>query len=565
MPAMLLRLVNQEAEGVRVKTLVAALISGVANAGVLAIVSAAAREGSSTSASLGIAFLLACALYAVGYRACVSMLTGTFEQALYQVRLRIADKIRQAELGGLERIGASEIYERLTQETSVISQASWALAGCLQSAVMGVIMSLYLAKIDQTAFLLALALYGIGGYIYFLRRQAADGFLRQNASLQMVLLDRLNDLLKGFKELRLRTQRSEDLKRDFQQTAARLNSSMVQTHTFNEGNYVFLYLNLFALLAAIVFVLPQFVPAYSGKLNNLVAASLFMFSSVGNVLFALPQYGRANLAAESIYEIEHKLEQAAGPSPGKTEDPWQGLFSELHAVDLEYSYPRVEGQKSFTVGPLSLTITAGEIVFIIGGNGSGKSTLVKALIGLYQPTAGALYVNGVLVTPSNVQGYRETIAAIFTDFHLFRELYGLGGVSQEEIQRLLQQMQLADKVTITGGRLSTLELSTGQRKRLAMVIALLEDRPLYIFDEWAADQDPEFRQYYYEELLPELKRRGKTVIAISHDDRYFHCADQLVKIEYGQLRSLDRPYHPDLASPDPGLPLDAPGRRQPPR
>ena len=79
------------------------------------------------------------------------------------------------------------------------------------------------------------------------------------------------------------------------------------------------------------------------------------------------------------------------------------------------------------------------------------------------------------------------------------------------------------------GRFSTLDLSTGQRKRLAMVAALLDDKPIYIFDEWAADQDPGFRRYFYEGLLGELKARGKTVLAVTHDDRYFGVADRVVK------------------------------------
>jgi len=70
---------------------------------------------------------------------------------------------------------------------------------------------------------------------------------------------------------------------------------------------------------------------------------------------------------------------------------------------------------------------------------------------------------------------------------------------------------------------------------LALLVSLVEDKELYLFDEWAADQDPEFRDVFYNKLLPELKSRGKLVIVISHDDRYFHKADQIVKLEQGAV------------------------------
>ena len=57
----------------------------------------------------------------------------------------------------------------------------------------------------------------------------------------------------------------------------------------------------------------------------------------------------------------------------------------------------------------------------------------------------------------------------------------------------------------------------------------------YDFDEWAADQDPEFRRYFYDVLLPGLKAEGRTLIVVTHDDRYFHVADQVVFMEEGRV------------------------------
>ena len=173
-------------------------------------------------------------------------------------------------------------------------------------------------------------------------------------------------------------------------------------------------------------------------------------------------------------------------------------------------------------------------VIIMGPSGSGKSTLLKVLAGLYPPDSGNLVVDGTPVARLDTQSYRELFAAIFADFHLFERLYGLLGTDEAVIGELLKDMQLSDKVRVVNDRWSTLELSTGQRKRLALVVSLLDQKPLLVFDELAADQDPEFRQFLYEELLPRLRSQGTTVIAATHDDRYFHVADKVIKMEYGK-------------------------------
>ncbi|MGW4633603.1 ATP-binding cassette domain-containing protein [Nocardia sp. NPDC004415] len=188
----------------------------------------------------------------------------------------------------------------------------------------------------------------------------------------------------------------------------------------------------------------------------------------------------------------------------------------------------------FRLGPIDLVFEPGQITFIVGGNGSGKSTLAKLITGLYVPRTGSLSLNGERIDHDNIEWFRQNSSAVFTDFHLFEDYLGFDrpGID-EQVQRYLDELQIAHKVTVRDGRLSTVDLSQGQRKRLALLTALLEDRQIYVFDEWAADQEPRFREVFYREILTELKRRGKTVIVITHDDRYFDCADQLVKLDFG--------------------------------
>ncbi|WP_433681145.1 ATP-binding cassette domain-containing protein [Nocardia sp. CA-119907] len=194
------------------------------------------------------------------------------------------------------------------------------------------------------------------------------------------------------------------------------------------------------------------------------------------------------------------------------------------------------GESGFRLGPLDLVFEPGQITFIVGGNGSGKSTLAKLITGLYVPQSGALSLNGEPIDHENIEWFRQNSSAIFTDFHLFEEYLGFDRPGLDhEVRRYLEELQIAHKVTVQDGRLSTVDLSQGQRKRLALLTALLEDRQIYVFDEWAADQEPKFREVFYREILVDLKKRGKTVIVITHDDRYFDCADQLVKLDFGRM------------------------------
>jgi putative ATP-binding cassette transporter len=208
-------------------------------------------------------------------------------------------------------------------------------------------------------------------------------------------------------------------------------------------------------------------------------------------------------------------------------------FRTLTLQNIQFAYPTPPGVSGFSLGPINLTARAGEILFIIGGNGSGKTTLMHVLTGLYRPLSGTFSLDDRIVKMTD---YRHYFAAVFNDVHLFERLYGLDRVDEQQVNRLLAQMDLAPRVRYVDDRFSTLKLSAGQRKRLALVVSLLEDKPIYLFDEWAADQAPDFRRYFYQELLPALKAQGKTLIVVSHDERYFAVADRVIKMEYGQIK-----------------------------
>lgn len=521
---------------VRRNVLLVASVSGIANAMLLMVTNTAAIQGGGFFDLL--LFILLFALYALGFRTCFNRVTLLFEDAVERARVRIAGKLRSLDLLGLGRLDNTEVYNRLTQQTAVISDAAGVLAASLQSAALVVFTAVYLASVSVPAFVMALLLIGGGLLAYFHRSGEVNARMRETSVQEMAFFESIGDLIGGFKELKLNQGRSDALTARITKAAGAVRRLRVMTSDLFNTNYIFAYSLFYALLGVLVFIGPNYQPGAGADIMRLTAIVLFVIGPTSTVVAGIPAWAKATLAATEIARLEADLDRLGRHPPSRHPPVRRDGFAtiELRGVDFRYG----DGAERFEVGPLNLTVQRGEILFITGGNGSGKSTLLKLLCALYHPDAGQILLDGRPVGPADVQSYREMFSAIFTDFYLFRTLEGTDPIDPATVDSLLQLMRIENKTRFEDTGFSTLDLSTGQRKRLALVVALLENRPILIFDEWAADQDPQFRRYFYETLLPDLKRQGKTVVAVTHDEHFLHHADRLVKMEYGRIE----PYHP---------------------
>ncbi|MBV6646822.1 MAG: ATP-binding cassette domain-containing protein [Cyclobacteriaceae bacterium] len=268
------------------------------------------------------------------------------------------------------------------------------------------------------------------------------------------------------------------------------------------------------------------------------------------VLFTVAPLSSAAGFLGSIKKIEVALEQVerAGMSlndlPGHEmlepgTNKWTPDRPILELRSVEHEYYHVDEEENFNLGPIDLAIRGGEILFLIGGNGSGKTTLAKLISGLYTPKSGEVYYKNQKVKPDLVEDFRDRFSAIFTDSLVFEELLHLKkGRLEKEGKELIEAFGLKKKVRIENGRFTTTKLSEGQRKRLGLIKSFLEDKEIYLFDEWAANQDPSFKEIFYTSILAKLKDKGKAVIVITHDDQYFDLADKTVKLMNGKLSDL---------------------------
>jgi putative ATP-binding cassette transporter len=290
----------------------------------------------------------------------------------------------------------------------------------------------------------------------------------------------------------------------------------------------------FVLIGLIIFVLPNIHPVSLQTLTGYTLTLLYVMVPLEILVNRLPDIGRASIAVAKIEQLG--LSESGVETYARNSQPETVAWEHLELAGVEHTYHLEKENRSFTLGPINLKFNMGELVFLTGGNGSGKTTLAKLLMGLYIPELGHVMVDGNHVTDESRDVYRQSFSAVFSDYFLFESLLGVEKAEGDTQARgYLEELQLNHKVEIKDGVFSTTDLSAGQRKRLALLTAYMEDRPVYIFDEWAADQDPQFKETFYYQLLPELKSRGKLVIVISHDDRYYHVADRIIKLDYGKV------------------------------
>lgn len=534
---MLFHSLQSELTGKRARVVVSVFAASLANVLIIALVNNGVTTIQKPSPRVLAAFAFGLVVYAISMRVFFAEIATAIERYLRDARVRLSSKIQRADYREVERLGSADVHEQLTQNMSVISGTTDAIANVPFFAVLIAFNALYLLAISPVYFVVTIGILLFGMFHFALRTGALKSILTRIAETRVRFLSGLMDLRWGIKEVKLNRRRGDDLAQDIGATASPLRDASIEAVSHAAQDDGLAQFTRYAALGVAAFILPHYYPE-APHAQAFMATLLLVFSPLLFVVRAYPALLRASAAAERLAMLEQTLDEVSHAVPAaEVCDPWDGKFRKITAKDVSFHYATTDGE-SFCLGPLSFSIAAGQAVFIAGGNGSGKTTLLKLLNGLYTPSSGSIEVDDVTVEPANIQAYREMIAAVFSDFHLFKKLYGLPDVEDSAVYRILAQLKLAHRVSFADRRFSTLDLSTGQRKRLALLVSLLEDRPIMSFDEWAADQDPEYRRYFYEQIIPELTRRGKAVIVITHDDRFFHLADVVLNLEGGQLRSV---------------------------
>lgn len=537
----LVGLIRQESPVSLRKLAVMAMMSGLANAMVLVVINAGAASSNNAEDSFRdlLLFLITILIFIFAQYYILVRSTVVVETVLNRIRLRLVDLIGEADLYPVERLGRSAIYTSISKEIMSISQATTTIIVACQSGLLILFSVIYLAVLSRTAFLIVLALTGVGISVHFQKSREMQAQMHQAIRTENRFFDLLTQMLDGFKEMKLNRVLAATLNRHLQATSAALTDLKVHVSRQFSNHFIFSQTAFYFMIAAVVFLLPKFHESATEITTKATACILFIIGPLSGLIGSIPAVAQANVAVANIERLEAQLRKAVQIPPNKTQ-PVGTSFAEIKLRHVTFEYDDDPRDRGFSLGPVDLDIAPGELVFIIGGNGSGKSTFLKLLTGLYYPKSGTILVDGQSIGPDNTQSYRDLFGVIFSDYHLFDELYSADPPHPDVLGKLLREFQLEGKVSLDGSRWSTTSLSTGQRKRLALIVNWIENKPIAVLDEWAADQDPQFRRYFYEEMLPEMKRRGRTIVAATHDDRYFHLADRVLQMDAGQLCPLKR-------------------------
>ncbi len=480
-----------------------------------------------------ILFFLVLLAFAIADYSAMTRVVMLVEGLVERVRVRVANQIRQSELPEIEKLDEAEIYVTMTKGSGGISLGARAAIYVLQSAALVMMASFYLLLSSPSiTFFSLLAFFLLLGMYSFYYRRIIHRELHRALEAERELVDTFNHSYYGFKELKLSAAKRRDLYENYlQPRSLHKRDLMIRIEHIFADNEIFCSAIVLMLLGAVAFLFSQSNPP--AVTLTVLTVLIFLKGPLQSIATAVPFIANAYTALDRQRRLENDL-QFRDNLPHVIHDPaleTRYEFDELTYRGFTYSYRSAGDESAFSLGPVDLTLHPGEVTFIMGGNGSGKSTLLKLLAGLYPAAAGGVQIDG---RPVEISRHRYLFSAVFADFHLFDRLYGLTGLDADKVENWLRRLELG-ATRWQDGRFTNLDLSHGQCSRLALLAAVLEDKPVLLLDEWAAGQSPHFRSFFYAELLPELRAAGKVVVAVTHDEHFVRSADRVLLMENGRF------------------------------
>lgn len=518
-----------------IATAVSSVLFGLASVSLVALINEIISQKNGADNKLFLYFILL-AITGVALQLISKLISERLsEQSQAIIREQVANDVINAKLSSLEQLGSAKIKSSLTEHSLKVAQFFQSLPNILTNGMIVLGSLAYMAWLDWKIFLFALLTLLLGSVGYSFANAKAFKKVTEAAQLQDQLFKHFDAIIDGAKELKLNKSKRKIFSKEILHIAIktlkdrRIEGASIYHLAASWGGF-----SIFAFIGGTLYYLSGINVDSSKVMTGFALLFLYMLTPLEVMLAAIPRAASAKASAKIITELSAQLEQI-----GNTSTVEFTGFSTLSAQQLSHSYYHEQSDEMFTLAPINLIINQGDLIYLVGGNGSGKTTFAKVLCGLYEVNQGRIFVDNTLVDNSSLDNYRQLFSTVFSDFYLFDRLLEVNNRSLEEKgNQLIYKLNLHHKVSIKNGSFSTQKLSQGQRKRLALVVAYLEDRPFYLFDEWAADQDPLFKDVFYQELLPELIAQGKTVLVITHDDKYFHLAERLLRMENGCLTEV---------------------------
>ncbi len=496
-----------------------------------------------------ITFLVCSLLWRVVQKWTMGLASKRIQTALGALRLDLLRRALAAELPDVMTVGSARISQAVGPELQLLAQAVPTLVISVQSVMAIGLCLFYMSWLSGLAVLIMTGCLLIGGVLVGRLVVRMEHQAEELHEVESGLSERTEHIMKTLRECKVNRRRHTDALADVAASTRDLNGRRHRFNVLYSDYFVSSELTYYFALAGVVFLLPALAATPVETVVLAAHAAAFIAYPVITIVTTYPSYLAAETAARTYLAVEEGLKMPVLPPQAAPGGDFSG-FSTIALAGMTFRHAGQDGVGSFTVGPIDLTVERGTVVFVTGHNGSGKSTLMHMLLGLYPAQRGGLSVDGAPVAPDAMTSYRDLFSVVFSDGHLTRQLYGARALDDGFAEELLDLLEIADKVALDGRAFTTVDLSQGQKKRLSLIAALLERKPVLVLDEWAADQSPYFRRKFYREIIPWLKARGITVIAVTHDDAYFDAADVQIQVDRGSARRL--------APPVPTAPLPSP-------
>lgn len=536
MPMDLIKFIYREAEGSKLKMTATSFVSGMSRGMLLATINSTAANTFSrtTDHSYIFYFILFLVLYITSSYYVKVNSSILIEKAKHRLTMRLADKLMLAELGFIESYNQSDLYQKIRMDVNVVCSVANTMLNSSQAAILLFFCLIYIAWLVPIALFFTLVGIIIGVATYFIQHRKIIEKVKLARSTAVEFTERLRDLISGFKELKVNTGKRNDFQEHMVTVSNEHRSLNIEVTRLETISFLTTQIFIFTLIAVVIFALPLIYPVNETITFQFFASILFLIGPLETLISSYQNIAKANISLENILNLEADIDKSTSEQTGTGRLKNTG-FVKINLENIFFNYQKNNTDDKFNIGPINMKINRGEILFIVGGNGTGKTTLLKLITGLYTPSAGQILINGEKITPENKQDYRELFTTIFTDFHIFKKLYGIRKLDEKKLHTIMDKLKLAEKTSVKDGYFTSTRLSRGQMKRLAYLVTCFDNREIYVFDEFAADQDPIFKKYFYYTILPELKEAGKTVIAVTHDDNYYDACDRLIKMDNGKI------------------------------
>jgi len=444
------------------------IVSGFSYIGLLALINITLQDRPVSGEILIYSFVGLCLVAPLSRCSSELLLTRLAQDSLFDLQMHLARKIAEAPLRYLEDIGIPRLFAVLTQDLQVLTDALVLVPiTCVNFTIIACGL-IYLSGFSRMVLIAILGFIVLSSAVYLWATSKAAKSLRLSRAATDDLYRHLRSLLRGAKELKLHQRR----RRGFLSQVLHSSASSVRDHNVaglaaSIGAGAWVQMSGFVLIGMLLLAIPLLKLSMPDRIGYTVTL-IFIVGPVQVLLSRVSSFNLAEVALHKIEDLERNLTALHSEVDSAAQHDPPREFKRLDLIDVTHAYQREGEIDNFIVGPVSLRLVPGEVVFLVGGNGNGKTTLAKLLVGLYVPANGNVYLNGQIITDSDREHYRQFFSVVFADFHLFDHLLGLESPElDQDARKYLAQMELDHAVEIKDGTLSTTKLSQGQRKRLA--------------------------------------------------------------------------------------------------